>query len=101
MNIKHQISNFINKTFRDEIIDIKPPREWWVEYKDVGKQLEGYIISVIYKYRGERKAYACIDNGFLGIISPDEALHHATVFYDNIRKKIALRRATQQNENIK
>ena len=94
--IKLSIRNFIKRTFHDEIIAIEEPREWWVEYKDVGRRLEGYIIPVTYKYRGNQNTYSIIDNDHLHIITKERALREAQKFYAKVQKKIASR-----NENTK
>ena len=101
MKIKQVISNFVNRMFNDEVIDVQPPREWWVEYKDVGKRLEGYIVSVTYKYRGWCDTYSIIDNDHFQLISPKQALKNATRFYNKTRQKISAAKLAHLNENIK
>ena len=93
ISFKDKITYFINRTFRDEIIAVEPPREMWVEYKDVGRRLEGYVVPVTYKYRGKQTIYSCIDNDHLCLVSPQRALKFATDFYNNARQKILERQS--------
>ena len=96
MTLTQKIKNFYERTFRDEIVTVEPPREWWIEYRDIGRRLEGYIVPVVYKYRGKRNLCATIDNDHLNFISKEKALQNAMTFYNNAIKKIKAR-----NENSK
>ena len=96
MGIKQKFKLFITKTFHDEIIAVAEPREWWIEYRDIGKRLEGYIVTVTYKYRGKRNLYSVIDNDHFHLISPERALKDAKAFYSKTLQKIKTR-----NENTK
>lgn len=80
-NLKEGITTLINRVFHDEIIDVVEPREWWMKYNDIGKRLEGYIVTVTYKYRGRRDYYCDIDYGMLRLISKDQALKNAKGLY--------------------
>ena len=85
------IRDFINKTFRDEMTGVEQPREWWIKYKDVGERLEGYIVTVHYKYRGQKDRCFDIDNDHFQIVSKIEANNNAWDFYfrtlDEIEKR--------------
>ena len=96
MTIKEKINNFIKRTFHDEIIAVEPPREFWMEYKDIGPRLEGYITTVTYKYRGKQNLVSTIDNDHFQLISPEKALKNAMNFYEKVTKKIK-----NSNENTK
>ena len=97
LKLRLSIRDYLKKTFHDEIIDIEEPREWWVEYKDVGRRLEGYVIPAIYKYRGKQNIYSTIDNDHFFIITKEHAFKSAWKFFNETKKKIAAR----NNENIK
>lgn len=88
MTIKEKINNFIEHTFHDEIIAVEPPREFWMEYKDVGRRLEGYITTVTYKYRGKQDVVSTIDNEHFQLISPERALKNANDFYLRATRKM-------------
>lgn len=96
-----RLRDFIDKTFRDEIVDIEPPKEWWFEYRDVGKRLEGYIIPVTYKYRGRCYMYSSIDNDHFGLVTPQRALKEAERFYNKTQQKLLQKRSRAINENTK
>ena len=96
LNMRLSIRNFIKREFHDEIVAIEEPREWWVEYRDVGKRLEGYVIPVTYKYRGKQNLYSIIDNDHWHLISQERALKKAQKFYAQVQKKIQA-----HNENTK
>ena len=96
MTLIQKIKDFYEKTFHDEIVAIEEPREWWLEYRDIGRRLEGYIVPVTYKYRGKRNMCAWIDNDHMNLISKEKALQNATTFYNNVINKIKMR-----NENTK
>lgn len=88
LNVKLRLKNLIAKTFCDEIIDIKKPQEWWVEYRDIGKRMEGYIINVTYKYKGNRNLYSFIDADHFRLVTAKKAKKAAWDFYDEVCKKI-------------
>ena len=88
LNMRLSLRNFIDRTFHDEIIAIEEPREWWVEYMDKGRRLEGYIIPVTYKYRGKQDAYSVIDNDHFGLITQERALKKAQRFYSRTIQKL-------------
>ena len=54
------VKHFINIVFNDKIIDVKPPREDWFEY-DGKRSLESYIVTVTYKYAGQKNKVFCVD----------------------------------------
>lgn len=56
-----EIKHFINKTFRDKIVGVEPPREGWFDYHDV-HVLESYIVTVNYKYAGPKDVIFNIDD---------------------------------------
>ena len=90
------VTDFLNKTFHDEIVDVKPPREWWEDYHDVGPRQEGYIVRVVYKYKGMKDIKFSIDNEHLKLVSAIRAARRARRFYADACKKIK-----QRNENTK
>ena len=96
MKIKEKINNFIKRTFHDEIVAVEPPREWWMEYRDVGRRLEAYVVSVVYKYRGAQTAYFSVDNDHFLLVTPQKALKNANDFYLRTLQQIKNR-----NENTK
>ncbi len=96
VKLKERFNNFIERTFHDEIVAVEPPRECWMEYRDVGRRLEAYIVPITYKYRGVRNAYFDIDNDHFLLVTPEKALKNANSFYLKILQQIKKR-----NENTK
>lgn len=88
MYIKEKIERLLNIAFRDEVVAISGPHEWWWEYRDVGKRLEGYLVVVKYKYAGEKKYHFTIDNDHLQLVSANDALKNAKDFYSRVCAKI-------------
>lgn len=84
MKFVEKIKDLYNKTFNDEIIDIKPPREFWCDYRDIGRRLEGYKLKVQYKYKGWSDVFFSIDNDHLQLISKEKALKTAINFYEKV-----------------
>lgn len=95
MQIAVKIQNLLNRLFRDEAVAVSEPREWIIQYKDVGTRLEGYIVDVTYKYAGKQSKYFNIDNDHFLLVSKSDAFNAASRFCSMIREKI------KQNENIK
>ena len=95
-----KIQNFLNRAFADYIVAVEPPREWWIDYRDVGMRLEGYKVPVTYKYAGRKERTFSIDNEHLRLITPEMAIDDAQKFYEKTMKKIELRKQ-QENENTK
>lgn len=48
-----KLKYFINTRFRDEIIDVQPPRENWVEHHGI-LVMESYVVTLVYKYAGPK-----------------------------------------------
>ncbi len=65
MKIVEKITHFINCTFRDKIVSIEPPREWWVVDTGQRPRLDGYIVPVTYKYRGDVDICVSVDYSYL------------------------------------
>jgi len=102
MILSVKIQNFLNRVFSDYIVAVEPPREWWVDYYDVGMRLEGYIVPVTYKYSGKTQRTFIIDNDHLRLISPEMAICGAQKFYNKALKEIEKRNSRQlQTEKTK
>lgn len=99
MTLKEWIKYFLIRTFRDEIIEVYPPEDYIVTYRDVGTRLEGYMVRVVYKYHGVENRLFPIDNDHFQFISSQRTLKYAQDFYTNARKKIE--QAKQENANEK
>ena len=82
MKIIEKVKDLYKKTFDDEIIGIKPPREYWCDYRDVGHRLEGYKIAVTYKYKGLLDVFFIVDNDHFRLVSKEKALKNAMNFYE-------------------
>ena len=88
MNVRQKIKYFIDRTFHDEIIAIKPPVEWLQAYRDIGVRVEGYAVFVTYKYKGNDKILFPIDNEHLQLVSAKRAAKRAQEFYGKIVRKL-------------
>lgn len=81
------ITDCMNLVFKDDVIGVSSPREWWEEYKDIGPRQEGYTVDVIYKYSGKQTLYFGIDYKF-GLISASIAEKRARNFYLKMCEKV-------------
>lgn len=82
MKIIEKVKDLYNKTFNDEIQKIEPPHEYWCNYRDIGRRLEGYKIAIKYKYKGWSDMFFVIDNDHFKLVSKEKALKNATDFYE-------------------
>ena len=96
MDVKQKIIDIINIVFHDELIDINPPIERWMEYRDIGRRLEAYVVRATYKYRGNIDYTFSIDNDHFMLVTPQRALQNANNFYLQ-----ALQQIKNRNENTK
>lgn len=91
MSLKQKLTYFIDRTFHNEIISIKPPVEWLEVYRDIGVRVEGYAVPIVRKYSGEEKILFPIDYGMFGFISAEQAAQNAKYFYDKVVQKLEKR----------
>lgn len=102
MTIKQNIENFIEHTFNDKIVDVRPIKEMRVSYHDIGERLEGYVVPVTYKYRGNRNVYFTIDNDHFKMISAEKALQNAKDYHLKASRKMYKNLSgTDDNEFLK
>ena len=87
-NVTTKIKQKWDMLFHDKIIDIEEPREWHIEYRDIGKRLEGYIVPVTYKYRGKCNKYFIIDYDHFQLISKQRAQNNANLYYQRVREEL-------------
>ena len=101
MTLKEWIKYFLIRTFRDEIIEVYPPEDYIVTYRDVGTRLEGYMVRVVYKYHGVENRLFPIDNDHFQFISSQRTLKYAQDFYMKARKQIEQRKLAEAKGNEK
>lgn len=101
------IKHFINKTFRDEIVDVKLPREDWFVFNEISK-LESYVVTVVYKYAGPKDVvfdiedeeeiipsfflYSVAEQNRLRKLSQERTLKSARSFYERKKEQMMSRK---------
>ena len=82
MKIIEKVKDLYKKTFDNEIQKIEVPREYWCDYRDIGRRLEGYKVLVKYRYKGWVDLFFIIDNDHFNLVSKEKALKNAMNFYE-------------------
>ena len=88
MKIVQSIEDFMKRNFNDEIIDVQPIAEMRIKYRDIGERLEGYVVPVTYKNRGQSKEYFTIDNDHWKIVSAEKAFQNAKDYHLKSSRKM-------------
>ena len=91
-----------NRLFKDEIVGVRLPREYWVQGKDSRLIVESYVVTVEYKHRGKKDVFFDVfdeDYPSLSRSPTMDALRCANEFYKAKLKTIQA--TTSRHENIK
>ena len=85
------IVNNIKKMFDWTPVAVSEPVTIYRDYRDKGRVLMGYEITVTYKYHGERKYLFFDDEDKLCMVSRAQAYKNAVEFYKEKQQQIKQR----------
>ena len=78
----------LGKIFNWEIKFVFNPEPVYVEYTDIGTQLIGYSVKIVYKYHGETSAFFSVDIDKFNLRSRPQAYNCAYRYYNKQLSKI-------------